>query len=138
MTIPRGFLSFDFDHDAAHKALFAGQAKTSSPTPFRIQDWSSKAVLPQRQWEAAVQGKMARTDMCIVLVGTHMASASGVTKEIAMARRMDIPVFGVYVNGAGTRSSLPGGLRRNRVIAWRWAAIATAVDQMMKERQRAR
>jgi antiphage defense system Thoeris ThsB-like protein len=130
---PRAFLSFDFDHDAQAKVLFAGQCRADSPTPFTVQDWSSKEALPQRTWERTVREKIGRTNMVIVLVGKHMGSATGVVKEIAMAKGLTVPVFGVYVNGAGGSSALPGGLRRSRVVAWEWGKIAAMANQMMAE-----
>ncbi|MFJ5308119.1 TIR domain-containing protein [Streptomyces sp. NPDC088350] len=133
MADPRAFVSFDFDNNETQKNLFAGQAKTDSPTPFTVQDWSSKTALPQSQWEALVKRKMASTNMCIVLVGRSMATATGVAKEIAMAKEIDVPVFGVYVDGAGTSTTLPAGLQRNRTMAWKWDIIAQAVTQMMGE-----
>ncbi len=71
--------------------------------------------------------------MVIVLVGRYMASATGVGKEIKFAKDLDVPVFGVYVDGANTSSNLPGGLPRNRTIVWNWPNIAAAVNQMMGE-----
>ena len=62
-----------------------------------------------------------------------MASATGVVKEIKMAKDQDVPVFGVYVGGANTNSNLPTGLARNRTISWNWDSIAKAIDQVMKE-----
>lgn len=133
MPDPRAFVSFDFDHDETSKILFVGQAKSDSPTPFTIHDWSSKTALPQSEWEDMIRVRMSRTNMCIVLVGRFMTTASGVVKEIAMAKALDVPVFGVYVDGAGTSSALPVGLQRNRAIIWRWNDIAAAVQQMMGE-----
>lgn len=132
MSDPRAFISFDFDHDETQRMLFAGQAKNSR-TPFSIQDWSSKYSLPQRTWEETIEDKIGRCDMVIVLVGRYMASAGGVAKEIAMAVRKGVPVFGVYVDGAGTSSNLPAGLSRSRVIAWSWPSIATSIDQALRE-----
>ena len=133
MSDPRAFLSFDYDHDLTSKNLFAGQASTDSPTPFVVQDWSSKEGLPQAEWEEKVKAKIKKCNMLIVLVGQHMASASGVVKEIEFARSFNVPVFGVYVNGGDTTSTLPSGLARNRTIAWNWKSVASAVEQMMKE-----
>ncbi len=133
MSDPRGFVSFDFDHDGASRVLFVGQAKKDSPTPFTVEDWSSKTELPQDEWEALIKDKISRCNMLIVLVGKTMASARGVAKEISMAKELDVPVFGVYVNGGDSTSTLPTGLARNRTIAWKWSNIATAVDQMMTE-----
>lgn len=133
MADPRAFLSFDFDHNQTQKTLFAGQCHSKSPTPFTVSDWSSKTSLPQRQWEALIEKKINRTNMLIVLVGKSMGTATGVAKEIAMAKAQDVPVFGVYVDGAGTSSTLPKGLQRNRTMAWSWPNIAAAVRQMMGE-----
>ena len=132
MADPRAFISFDFDHDETEKNLFIGQSKNSK-TPFSIEDWSAKSSMPQSQWEALVKGKINKCNMLIVLSGQTMASATGVSKEITMAKDQDVPVFGVYVDEANTSSNLPNGLQRNRTIAWNWDSIANAVDQMMSE-----
>jgi len=132
MANPRAFISFDYDHDSTEKNLFVGQSKNSS-TPFSIEDWSSKAHLPQQTWEALIKAKINNCNMLIVLVGKTMASATGVAKEIAMAKEQNVPVFGVYVDGANSTSNLPKGLARNRTISWNWNSIASAVDQMMGE-----
>jgi len=132
MADPRAFISFDFDHNETEKKLFAGQAKNSK-TPFNIEDWSSKSSLPQNQWERLIKEKINKCNMLIVLVGKSMSTATGVNKEISFAKSQNIPVFGVYVDGANTNSTLPTGLQRNRTIAWDWAKIASAINQVMKE-----
>jgi len=129
---PRAFISFDFENEETQRMLFVGQSKNSS-TPFTIEDWSSKAVLPQSQWEAKIRDKIGRCHLMIALVGRHMGTATGVTKEIAFANELDVPFFGVYVDGAGTSTTLPPGLARNRTIAWTWPGIARAIDQMVAE-----
>src|ERR1039458_7284679 len=122
MADPRAFLSFDFDHDATWRTLFTGQAKSDSPTPFTLEDWSSKSELPETEWEKLIAAKISNCHMMIVLVGNSMGSAYGVAAEIAMAKDKNVPVFGVYVDGAGTSSTLPTGLARNRTISWNWKA----------------
>jgi len=129
---PRAFISFDYDNNSTEKILFVGQIKNSR-TPFNAQDWSSKTTLPQAQWEKLLKEKIGKCHLMIVLVGKSMGSATGVAKEIGFAKDQDVPFFGVYVDGAGTTSTLPTGLSRNRTIAWDWAKIADAVDQMMTE-----
>jgi hypothetical protein len=133
MADPRVFLSFDFDHDETSKTLFAGQGKQNSPTPYTLADWSSKATLPEPQWEAIVKSKINQCHLMIVLVGKNMATASGVVKEIAMAKSQNVPSFGVYVNGAGSTTTLPAGLARNRVITWTWPGVSAAITQMLGE-----
>ena len=71
--------------------------------------------------------------MLIVLVGKKTSTAAGVVKEIAFAKSQDVPVFGVYVDRANATTNLPTGLQRNRTIAWDWAKIASAIDQVMEE-----
>ncbi len=132
MADPRAFISFDFDHNETEKILFVGQAKNSK-TPFSIQDWSAKSSMAQSEWEKIVKDKINKSNMLIVLVGKYMASASGVAKEITMAKDQNVPIFGVYVGGADTNSTLPAGLARNRTISWDWEEIAAAVKQMMGE-----
>ncbi len=132
MSHPRVFISFDFDHNETEKHLFAGQAKNSK-TPFNIEDWSSKSHLPQNQWEKLIEDKINKSNMVIVLVGKNMSTAHGVAKEISFADKNNVPVFGVYVDGANTLSTLPAGLPRNRVISWDWDKIASAINQLMKE-----
>lgn len=132
MANPRAFISFDFDHNEIEKNLFVGQGKHSD-TPWNIEDWSSKSSLPQSQWEKLIEDKINRCNMVIVLVGKNMATALGVAKEIAMAKRNNVPVFGVYVDGANSLSNLPIGLQRNRTITWTWPNVATTVEQMMNE-----
>lgn len=133
MADPRAFLSFDFDHDSTSRTLFAGQAKSDSPTPFVVEDWSSKTDLPEDEWEELIASKINNCHMLIVLVGRSMSSAYGVAAEIAMAKDKNVPIFGVYVDGAGSTSVLPSGLARNRVVSWDWDAIGSAIDQMMGE-----
>jgi len=133
MADPRAFASFDFDHNATEKILFAGQATTESPTPFTVQDWSSKSSLPQSQWEALIKTKIGKTHMCIVLVGKYMATATGVVKEIAMAKELNVPVFGVYVGGADSSSTLPSGLARSRTVAWTWPNVASMINKCLTE-----
>ena len=58
MAEPRAFVSFDFDNNEREKNLFAGQAKKDSPTPFAVQDWSSKSSLPRATREATIARKI--------------------------------------------------------------------------------
>lgn len=132
MAYPRAFISFDYDNNLTSKFLFVGQAKNSK-SPFDIEDWSSKSHLPQNEWEELIHSKIKKCNMLIVLVGKNMATATGVAKEIIFATKNDVPVFGVYVDGADSLSTLPSGLHRNRTINWNWEKIALAIDQVMKE-----
>ena len=132
MANPRAFISFDFDNNSTEKMLFAGQSKNSK-TPFNIEDWSSKTHLPQKEWEKIINEKINKCNILIVLVGRHMSTATGAAKEIAFAIEHNVPVFGIYVDGANSNSTLPTGLQRNRTIDWNWQYISNAIDQCMTE-----
>lgn len=123
---PRAFISFDFDHNAKNKLYFSGQS-VNSRTPFTIQDWSSKTPLPQKTWKETIKQKINKCHFVVVLVGKHMASASGVKQEIKMAKALNVPVFGVYVDGANYLSNLPEGLARSRTINWNWQKISDQI-----------
>lgn len=129
MSKRRAFVSFDYDHDLRLKNLFCGQIHEGSPTPFSAEDWSSKRTLPEAQWKKLIESKIARCHFMIVLVGRHMGSASGVSEEIALARRAQVPIFGVYVDGAGFFSTLPAGLRRSQMVKWQWPLIRSRIDR---------
>jgi len=130
---PRAFISFDFDHDEKSRLYFAGQGKSDSPTPYTVGDWSSKENLPQSQWEALIREKINKCHMVIILVGRSMASATGVGKEIAMAKELNVPIFGVYVDSATSLSTLPVGLPRSRTVQWKWDQVAAMINQVMTE-----
>ncbi|MDH2208418.1 MULTISPECIES: TIR domain-containing protein [Empedobacter] len=132
MANPRAFISFDFDNNEGQKKYFIGQS-INSRTPFKIEDWSSKSHLPQNEWEALIKSKINKCNILIVLVGKSMSTAGGVKKEITFAKEQNVPVFGIYVDGANQNSTLPEGLQRNRTISWNWDAIANAIEQCMKE-----
>lgn len=132
MAYPRAFISFDYDNNKTDKILFAGQAKNSR-TPFNIEDWSSKFELPQWKWEESIEGKVCKCNMLIVLVGKKTYAATGVVKEISFAKDNNVPVFGVYVDGANGSTTLPAGLYYSRTTVWDWDKIADCIEQCMKE-----
>lgn len=132
MTNPRAFISFDFDDNAGEKKYFIGQA-INSRTPFNIEDWSSKKHLPQKQWEELIDSKIKKCNLLIVLVGRGTWKATGVLLEIQFAKKNNVPVFGIYVDEANTKTNLPVELPAKRVVSWNWEKIATAIDMCMKE-----
>ena len=132
MIAPRVFISFDFDNDLSQGMLFFRQTEDSC-TPLNLQGWSSKALLPQTEWEKLLCEKIAACNILVVLAGKKTASATGVVKEIAIAAKANVPVLGVYVDGARASTLLPIGLERSQTIAWDWDNIASKVNQLMAE-----
>lgn len=132
MANPKAFISFDFDNNSIEKILFVGQSKNSK-TPFNIEDWSCKETLPQKEWEQLIKDKINKCNMLIVLVGKKAYTAKGVIKEIKFAKDQNVPIFGVYIDGANSSTTLPEGLPRYKTVDWDWDKIASAIDQAMKE-----
>jgi hypothetical protein len=127
-----GFLSFDIAHDEALRALFVEEA--SLPTsPCSIEHWSLQGQKPRDDWEKLVQGHIGRCDFLVVLISSTTEASEGVVADIQMARRTNVPFFGVRAAGVDGSVGLPAGLPLNRTIPWDWKHIASAVDQLRAE-----
>jgi hypothetical protein len=80
------FISFDFDNNQDLKNLLVGQAKNPD-SPFKISDWSLKESAPELDWVNKAEAKIKNVDIVVVITGTYTYRASGVLKEIALARK---------------------------------------------------
>ena len=69
MAMKRVFISFDFDHDEELRDALVGQAKNSD-SPFEIADWSVHEPFDSN-WKQKVRDRICRTDLTIVICGTH-------------------------------------------------------------------
>ena len=112
----RAFISFDFDNDRVLKDFFVGQFKLPE-SPFTASDWSMKEAAPQSNWEQEAERRIRRSDIVIVLVGSETHRASGVLKEVAIARRLGKPMVQIigYKDSHPTRVPNAG-----RLIRWSW------------------
>ncbi len=81
----RVFVSFDFDNDRALKTLIIGQALLPE-SPFEIVDTSLKESAPLKTWEEKARAAIKRSNLVLVMVGHNTHRASGVLKEVRMAR----------------------------------------------------
>lgn len=116
----RVFVSFDFDNDQALKNLLIGQSRNPS-TNFNLADWSLKESAPTATWEFEARARIKRCHVVLVLVGMATHRASGVLKEVRMAREEGIPLFQVAQAGSSyTRLSDAGPLR-----LWTWENLET-------------
>ena len=116
MAMKRVFLSFDFDNDQALKTMMQGQLKLPA-SPFEAADWSMKEAAPQRKWEQEADSRIKRSDVVVVLLGTHTHRAPGVRKEIAMARRHGKRLVQVILKAGSHPMRVRDG---GRVIRWSW------------------
>lgn len=116
MAKTRAFISFDFDRDKPLKDFVVGQAKLPD-SPFEIADWSMKEAAPERNWESEAEARIKRSDIVIVMVGPQTNRASGVLKEVAIARRLHIPIVQVI----GYRDAAPTAVpNAGRLYRWNW------------------
>ena len=116
MADKRVFVSFDFDHDEKLRMFIVNQAKLPD-SPFQIADWSMKEAAPESDWEEKAEARIKRVDLVMVMVGPHTHSASGVLKEVAMARRNGIPIVQVI----GYRNANPTPVpNAGRLYRWSW------------------
>jgi hypothetical protein len=112
----RVFVSFDFDNDRSLKEFIVGQARLPE-SPFEVMDYSLKEAAPERNWEDKAARAIARSDIVFVMLGTRTYRASGVLKEIKIARSLSVPV--VQIIGYRDREC-PAITGAGRVFSWSW------------------
>ncbi len=116
MAKKRVFVSFDFDNDRVLKDFIVGQGKLPD-SPFEIVDHSLKEAAPERHWEIKAKAAILRSEIVLVMVGRNTYRASGVLKEVAMARAASIPVVQIIGYRDGTYTPVPDA---GRLYAWNW------------------
>lgn len=119
MVKKRVFISFDFDHDESQKHLLVGQSKNPD-SPFELADWSSKEHLTG-DWKAKIRAKLTYVDVVCILCGRHMATATGVAHELAMAQELGKPYFLLNAYGSANDMTRPAGAKASdKMYAWNW------------------
>jgi len=116
MAKKRVFVSFDFDKDKTLKDFIIGQSKLTD-SPFEVIDTSLKEAAPIKTWEDKARAAIKRSDLVIVMVGTHTHRASGVIKEVAMARDENIPIVQIIGYKDGNYTAVPNA---GRLYSWNW------------------
>ena len=115
MAKKRVFISFDYDNNLDLKNLLVGQAKNPD-SPFEISDWSLKESAPQWDWESKAEAKIKNVDIVVVITGTYTYRASGVLKEIALARKHRIKVVQIKPQGTNPYRVVDAGV----LYDWTW------------------
>ncbi len=98
MSKKKVFISFDYDNDLNLKNLLAGQAELKD-SPFEISDGSMKEAAPEKDWKEKALSKIKRSDIVVVITGDKTYKASGVKKEVKMARENNIPIIQIKPQG---------------------------------------
>ena len=98
-----------------------------------IEDCSIRPWSPLGDWMKHVQGRIGRCDLMIVLVGRETGSSKAVENEIGLARRTNLPFFGIHLLAEEESNCLSIGLPPNRIVPYEWDAIERAVTQLLTE-----
>lgn len=120
MSKKRVFISFDFDNDLSLKNLLAGQAKLPD-SPFEISDWSLKEAAPAKDWEDKALSKIKSSDIVVVIAGASTYKASGVKKEVNMARNNYIKTVQIKPQGTNPIRVENAGV----LYDWTWDNLKT-------------
>jgi len=119
MAKKRVFVSFDFDNDKKLKIFIIGQSILDD-SPFEIFDTSIKEAAPEKDWVAKAEAKIKSSDKVLVMVGPKTYKAPGVLKEVAIARKWDIPIAQVIGYKNGNYTPVPDA---GRLYSWNWGNL---------------
>ena len=112
----RVFISFDFDNDEALRNLMVGQARLPD-SPFEISNWSMKEAAPEIGWVLEATARIKRSDLVLVVVGPKTYRASGVLKEVGIAREEGIPIIQMIGYKDVDYTPVPGA---GTLYRWSW------------------
>ena len=130
LKIPRAFLSFDLDYNLDDKIYFINEIVNSS-VKFAVRAWSTEITNPVFFWTKKTKEKIIRCNFVIIIVDEFSHHSKNVLREIHIAQKAKVPIFGVYIPGIKPNCKLPMGLLRERTIKWNWHLIGTAVSFVM-------
>jgi hypothetical protein len=117
MAKTKVFVSYDFDNDKVLKDFIIGQAKLPD-SPFEVSDHSLKEAAPDLTWQLKARAAISRVDTFIVMLGPKTRYASGVKKEVAMAKSLGKARFQIigYRDGKREWAVLDAGA----TYSWNW------------------
>lgn len=118
------FISFDYDHDDDLRTLLVGQAKNED-SPFSIADWSIKEE--SSDWKEKARTRIKRVGQVIVICGKHTDTATGVNKEIRIARDEKTPYFLLAGYADGGNKKPTAALDSDKMYKWTWDNLKTLI-----------
>ena len=121
MAKKRVFVSFDFDNDKVLKDSIIGQSRLQD-SPFEVIDHSLKEAAPESDWEERARRAIKRSEIVLVMVGPYTHRASGVLKEVAIAREEEIKIVQVIGYRDGDYKPVPNA---GRLYSWNWENLKT-------------
>ncbi len=114
MAKKKVFVSFDYN-DKQLKDTLIGQAKLPD-SPFSIADFSLQETQPEDRWLSKAQSAITGCDIFIVLLGNNTHQASGVLKEVRIAKGLRKKRFQLKPQGKNFVPVPDAG----DVIVWTW------------------
>jgi hypothetical protein len=117
------FVSFDFDNDKVLKEFIIAQSKLPD-SPFTIEDHSMKEAAPEKDWEDKAKAKIKKSDLVIVMVGPKTHKASGVLKEVKMAREEGKHIVQMIGYKDGDYTAVPDA---GRLYSWNWPNLKNLI-----------
>lgn len=126
MAKKRAFISFDFDHDEDLRGYLVDQAKNPD-SPFYFTDWSVKEPFTGN-WKEKVRSRIRRTDIVIVICGTHTPTAIGVAAEVEIAREEGKPYFLLKGRRNKTCTKPRTALKNDKIIKWTWENLRKEIE----------
>ncbi len=113
MAKTKVFVSYDYEHDSDMKNNLIAESKKPD-SPFSINDLSLCEKEPD--WQQKAREAIERCDVFVVLLRENTHQASGVKREVKMARQLDKRRFQLREKGHNPKSLQGAG----EVVAWTW------------------
>jgi len=110
------FISFEYDRDKVLKDLLIGQARNPR-CPFEVIDSSLVEAAKEDTWEETAKTHIRRADLVIVLAGASTWRASGVLKEIRLARSLGKRIVQLIGHKDGPHHRVKGA---GYLYRWTW------------------
>ncbi len=76
-----------------------------------------KEAAPQRNWEDEARARIKRSNIVLVMVGQKTYQASGVLKEVKMAREEGVPIVQMIGGSAIDYTPVTGA---GQLYRWNW------------------
>ena len=114
MAKKKVFISYDYDTDRHLKATFVAHANHPD-CPFSIIDFSLQEHRRDEAWLSEAQRQIDLCDVFIVLLGRNTHNASGVRKEVNIARGLNKNRFQLRPQGKNYSRIRSAG----EVVVWK-------------------
>lgn len=117
MATKRIFVSFDYTRDRDLKDNFVAQAKQQQLT-VTIEDFSLEEDHRDPAWEQKAKQQIRRCSLVVVLLGEDTHNASGVRKEVDIARGFSKPI--IQIQSKRAHAEVKGA---GEVYPWKWEKL---------------